>query len=271
MCNDILKISFQEDLAGQQDVTSSAIFSDEIDEYKLIAKQDGILCGQQIFADAFNYIDNETKVIFHFSDGDKIQKSQQIAILTGKICSILTAERVALNFLSHLSGIATKTAAFVHATRGKATILDTRKTLPGLRHLQKYAVRCGGGQNHRMGLHDMVMIKDNHIDGAGSIEKTIKLVREKWQNKFKIEVETRNIFEVKQALAQKVDVIMLDNMSLETMKQAVKIIDGACLTEASGNMSLERIPQVAETGVDYISVGELTHTVKAFDFSLRKG
>jgi nicotinate-nucleotide pyrophosphorylase (carboxylating) len=117
----------------------------------------------------------------------------------------------------------------------------------------------------------MVMIKDNHIDGAGSIEKTIKLVREKWQNKFKIEVETRNIFEVKQALAQKVDVIMLDNMSLETMKQAVKIIDGACLTEASGNMSLERIPQVAETGVDYISVGELTHTVKAFDFSLRKG
>jgi nicotinate-nucleotide pyrophosphorylase (carboxylating) len=271
MYEEILKFSFQEDLAGQPDVTSSAIFSDEKDVYKLVAKQDGILCGKKIFAAAFAFIDEQTKVQFNYADGDEINKTDLIATVEGKISSILTAERIALNFLSHLSGIATKTAAFVQATRGKTKILDTRKTLPGLRQLQKYAVRCGGGQNHRMGLYDMVMIKDNHIDGAGSIEKAVDLIRKKWHDKFKIEVETRNIIEVKQALAQNVDVIMLDNMSFDTMKKAVKIVDDNSITEASGNMSLERIAQVAETGVDFISVGELTHTVKAFDFSLKKG
>ena len=176
-----------------------------------------------------------------------------------------------MNLLSHLSGIASKTNEFVRETNGRSTILDTRKTLPGLRELQKYAVCCGGGENHRMGLYDMVMIKDNHIDAAGGIEKAVKKVREKWGSKFKIVVETRDLEEVKQAVRSGVDRIMLDNMNIETMHKAIELINGKTETEASGNMTLERISEVSRTGVDYISVGELTHTVKAFDFSLKRG
>ena len=176
-----------------------------------------------------------------------------------------------MNLLSHLSGIASKTNEFVRETNGRSTILDTRKTLPGLRELQKYAVRCGGGENHRMGLYDMVMVKDNHIDAAGGIEKAVNKVRDKWGSKYKIEVETRTLEEVGKALISGVDRIMLDNMNIETMRKAVELINGKTETEASGNMILDRISKVSQTGVDFISVGELTHTVKAFDFSLKRG
>ncbi|MDP8269291.1 MAG: carboxylating nicotinate-nucleotide diphosphorylase [Candidatus Tenebribacter davisii] len=268
---ELIKIAFKEDLNEMEDVTSSAIFQNEEDHFYLLAKDTGILCGIEIFEKTFLAVDPEIIIKTDFQDGDKIRSNEIIATIQGKVAAILQAERTALNLLSHLSGIATKTNEFVKLTKGKTKILDTRKTLPGLRKMQKYAVRCGGGENHRMGLYDMVMIKDNHIDAAGSIGKAVKKIRNKWGNKFQIEVETRNIYEVQQALDSGADRIMLDNMNLEMMQKAVKLISKRAETEASGNMTLDRISEVSQTGVDYISVGELTHTIKAFDFSLKRG
>ncbi|WP_218121824.1 carboxylating nicotinate-nucleotide diphosphorylase [Desulforhopalus singaporensis] len=269
---DLIRVAFGEDLQDAGDVTSDAIFEAEQDHYFLVAKQDGVLCGTKLFAGSFHYIDVNCRVNFNFKDGDRLCSGDRVAEVTGPIRSLLTAERVALNFIAHLSGIATLTRRYVDAAAsgGSTRILDTRKTLAGLRLLQKYAVKCGGGTNHRMGLYDMVMIKDNHIDGAGGIGRAVEKVRKRWGNRFKIEVETRNLVEVKEALANGVDVIMLDNMDLGEMRQAVAAIGGRAKTEASGNMTIERIPEVAQTGVDYISVGALTHSVPAFDFSFRK-
>jgi nicotinate-nucleotide pyrophosphorylase (carboxylating) len=270
MKKELLKAAFQEDFADLGDITGEAIFSEEIDSFKLISKDTGILCGIDEFVEVMRSIDDSITFKVFFKDSKKINVGDLIAELSGKVSSILKAERTALNILSHLSGIATKTNKFVIAATERSTILDTRKTLPGLRELQKYAVGCGGGKNHRMGLYDMVMIKDNHIDAAGGIDKAVNKIRSKWGTRFQIEVETRNLNEVKQAVECKADRIMLDNMNNSELSQAVEFIAGRSETEASGNMTLERIPEVAETGVDFISVGELTHTVKAFDFSLRK-
>ncbi len=268
MNKDLIKQALAEDLNKTGDITSQAIFEDKKARYKLISKDRGLLCGQNYFSDVFYLVDKKCIVQFYFEDGEEIDYQDKIATVQGKIKSILTGERVALNFLSHLSGIASKTHLFVKETSGKARIRDTRKTIPGLREAQKYAVKCGGGQNHRMGLFDMVMIKDNHIDGAGSIKNAVAKVRKKWGSKFKIEVETRNLTEVKEAIKGKVDVIMLDNMSLPEMKKAIKIIANQSLTEASGNMTIDRIRKVSEIDLDFISIGALTHSVKAFDFSL---
>lgn len=304
MAEKLLEIAFLEDLSDLGDVTSDAIFADDkSDTYWLVAKQDGVLCGAEIFRQAFHYIDRRCKVEFYSSDGNPLKdgailrKGEQVARIEGAVNSLLKAERVALNFISHLSGIATQTRKFVRAatldlkergdkspdlevndgirtdserTLNRAKILDTRKTLPGWRDLQKYAVRCGGGTNHRMGLYDMVMIKDNHIDSAGGITEAVNMVRRRWKDRFRIEVETRTIKEVEEALALGVDVIMFDNMDIPTMAEAVKVVNGRAATEASGNMTLERVRSVAQTGVDYISVGALTHSVTVFDFSLRK-
>ncbi|MEA2104108.1 MAG: carboxylating nicotinate-nucleotide diphosphorylase [Candidatus Cloacimonadota bacterium] len=264
----IIKYALEEDFRYRGDITSQAIFTAEKGEYKLVANDKGILCGSEYFCKVFAIVDEETRVKFLCHDGDEVFPKNRVADINGKIQSILKAERVALNFLSHLSGIATKTHSFVKRLRGETKILDTRKTLPGLREAQKYAVECGGGKNHRMGLYDLVMIKDNHIDGAGSIKKAVQKVKEKWGNKFKIEVETRNLEEVKEALKSGADIIMVDNMKLDEMKKAVKIIGEKALSEASGNMTVDRIAAVSQIGVNYISVGALTHTVKAFDFSL---
>ncbi|NQT65837.1 MAG: carboxylating nicotinate-nucleotide diphosphorylase [FCB group bacterium] len=269
--SELIKIALSEDLKDREDITSSAIFQNEKDYFYLLSKDKGILCGIEIFEKVITIIDSSSEIETEICDGDKIEKNAIIAKIFGKVSAILKAERTALNLLSHLSGIASKTGEFVKETNGRSTILDTRKTLPGLRQLQKYAVSCGGGENHRMGLYDMVMIKDNHIDAADGIEKAVKKIRNKWGNKYKIEVETRNIKEVKQALESGVDRIMLDNMNIKTMREAVELINGKIETEASGNMTVERISEVSRTGVDYISVGELTHTVKAFDFSLKRG
>jgi len=265
----LIKKAFAEDFADIGDVTSSAIFSDEKDDYYLLSKDDGVLCGIDFFQKVFLKIDENIELKIFKKDGEKIKNGEIVATIFGKVNSILKAERTALNLLSHLSGIASKTAKFVQKISGKTKILDTRKTLPTLRELQKYAVKCGGGENHRMGLFDLAMIKDNHIDAAGGIENAVRKIREKWNGK--IEVETRNLSEVKIALNCGVDRIMLDNMNNETMQKAVKIICRKAETEASGNMNLERISAVSETGVDYISVGELTHSVTAFDFSLKRG
>ena len=266
----LIEMAFNEDLLDKGDVTSEAIFSDEIYSFKLVAKEDGVLCGISVFSGVMDIADSTIKITEHFKDRDSISKGDIIADISGPVISILKAERTALNFLSHLSAIATKTSRFVDAAGGKVRILDTRKTIPGYRELQKYAVRCGGGENHRMGLHDMVMIKDNHTDAAGGITNAVKRIREKWGNRFSVEVETRNIKEVEEALEAGADRIMLDNMSNEEMKEAVDFIAGRAETEASGNMTLERIKGVAETGVDYISFGELTNSIKAFDFSLKE-
>ena len=265
----LVKGALEEDLAEAGDVTSKAIFTSETDSFNIVSKDNGILCGADIVREVFDEVDSEVSVTFLKSDGDALSSGTLVAVISGKVRSILTAERTALNFLSHLSGIATKTHTYTLAAKG-AVILDTRKTIPGLRELEKYAVTCGGGQNHRMGLHDMVMIKDNHIDAAGGIPQAVARIRSMWGDTYKIEVEARTLTEVRLALDSAADRIMLDNMSLQMMKEAVDIVGEAAETEASGNVTFEKIASIADTGVDFISIGGLTHTVTAFDFSLRK-
>ena len=263
-------MALEEDLGKKGDITSRAIFSGEVDNFVLIAKSEGILCGSGVFSQVCKKVDKRSSVVFEFHDGDRIRPGDVIARLSGKVASVLSAERTAINFLSLLSGIATKTAEFVAKTDGRVKILDTRKTFPGYRELQKYAVLCGGGSNHRMGLFDMVLIKDNHIDAAGNITEAVKNVRRKWGNRYKLEVEARNSNEVREALIAGADRIMLDNMDAPSMRTAVEVIGGKAEVEASGNMTFERISEVADTGVDFISIGALTHTVEAFDFSLKQ-
>jgi nicotinate-nucleotide pyrophosphorylase (carboxylating) len=265
----LIDLALEEDLQKNGDITSEPIFTYQNFTYKLISKDNGVLCGIEIFSRVFRQVDDQTRVISHFSDGSFIAKGDFIAEISGKVVSILKAERTALNFLSMLSAVATRTSEFVKESGGLVTVLDTRKTIPGFRLLQKYAVRCGGGSNHRMGLYDMVMIKDNHIDAAGGITAAVTSIRDHWGDKFKIEVETRNIGEVREALACGVDRIMLDNMSDSETMEAVRLINGTSEAEASGNMTLGRIKQVAATGVNFISIGEITHSIKAFDFSLK--
>ena len=282
MNNELIELALAEDLSQLGDVTSQAIFSDEEDTFYLYAKDRGVLCGTNIGKEVFTQVDPSVSVQFNFSDGESISYGDCIAVIHGKVLSILTAERTAINFLSNLSGIATKAKLYVnqvvksgtkdgHTSLHRQTvILDTRKTIPGYRELAKYAVTCGGAQNHRQGLYDLVMIKDNHIDAAGSITTAVTKVRRKWGNRFAIEVETRTLKEIHEALACKVDRIMLDNMSTAMMEAAVHIVAGKAAVEASGNMTLDRIAEVSRIGVDFISVGDLTHSVKAFDFSLKQ-
>lgn len=267
----LVEMAFEEDLGRNGDVTSRAIFSDETCSAKLVSKDEGILCGIDHFAYVMTCHDADIKVTKRKSDSQPLVKGEVVAELAGPAVSILESERIAMNFLSFLSGIAT--AAAVHAAslaEGSNTVLlDTRKTLPGYRSLSKYAVGCGGGRKHRMGLHDMVMIKDNHIDAAGSLQAAVEKVRAKWGSTFRIEVECRTSGEVEQALQCGVDVIMLDNMALEECAAMVASGKGACEFEASGNMTPERIALYSTTGVDFISAGGLTHSVRAFDFSLQ--
>jgi len=264
-----IDMALEEDLQDTGDITSESIFSDEEHTFVLISKDNGILCGEEAFTRVMKRLDSLTNVRFFFSDGNYIKQGEPVAEVSGKVISILKAERTALNFLSMLSAVATRTSEFVREAGGRAVILDTRKTIPGFRHLQKYAVRCGGGSNHRMGLYDMVMIKDNHIDAAGGIIAAVEKVRNRWGGRFKIEVEARNMSEVEEALNCRVNRILLDNMSREEIAMAVKHIGGVCETEASGNMTPEKIKPVASTGVDFISAGELTNSIRAFDFSLK--
>lgn len=267
--SNLIKTSLKEDLNNSTDITSSAIFLNEKAAFNLLAKDNGILCGMEIFSQVFKIIDKKCRISFFFKDKDKIKKGEIIADVEGDVFSILKAERTALNFISHLSGIATKVSLFVNKANDKIKILDTRKTIPGLRILQKYAVHCGNGENHRMGLFDMILIKDNHIDASKSIANAVDKVRIKWGKKFKIEVETRNLLEVEEALSCKVERIMLDNMKYSMMKKAVKIINKKCEVEISGNITLKKVKKYSNIGADFISIGELTHTIKPFDFSLK--
>jgi nicotinate-nucleotide pyrophosphorylase (carboxylating) len=270
-CETLIDLALAEDLGAGGDVTSQAVFVDETVDAVLVSKDTGVLAGIEVFRRVFEKVDSNIMIEFLRSDGDALASGDTVAHVRGKTISVLSAERTAINFLAFLSGIATETSKFVSeaSAGGRAVILDTRKTLPGYRELSKYAVRVGGGRNHRMGLHDMVMLKDNHIDRCGSISSAVHRVREKWGSMYRVEVECRTAVEVGEALDSGVDVIMLDNMDFDQMKSAVRLCDGRSETEASGNMELDRIRAVSSIVVDYISVGKLTHTVRAFDFSLK--
>ncbi|MGD0819671.1 MAG: carboxylating nicotinate-nucleotide diphosphorylase [Desulfomonilia bacterium] len=266
LIDDIIQLALDED---GSDITSEAVFSDESRLRAFMkAKADGIIAGVHVAKRVFMLSDPGIVCIFEVHDGQAVTVGQKIAVITGPARGILKAERVALNFLQRMSGIATSTAAYVKKLEGtKARILDTRKTAPGQRVLDKTAVLLGGGENHRMGLWDMSLIKDNHIDAAGSIAEAVGRVRSAFPG-VSVEVEARNIGDVETLLALKVDRIMLDNFSIDAMKQAVELVHGLIPLEASGGITLDTVRTVALTGVDYISVGEITHSVHALDISM---
>lgn len=235
-----------------------------------VAKADGVLCGLDIAMRVFTLLDDTFTYTVHKNDGDEVKAGDLIVEFNGKTACLLKGERTALNIIQHMSGIATATNKAVKLVEGtNASVTDTRKTLPGLRALQKYAVVCGGGKNHRYNLSDGAMLKDNHIDAGGGITNAVKILRSKLGHMVKIEVETRNFDEAKEAVEAGADIIMLDNMTNAQMKECVEYIDGRAKTEASGNITLDNIAEVAKTGVDIISLGALTHSVKAFDISMK--
>ena len=260
--------ALEEDI-GSGDVTTDTIVPANASlRGRIVAKEDGVVAGLEIARQVMLSLDQSIVFDAQVEDGTKVVRGTVLADLDGPARALLTGERIALNFLGRMSGIATLTRKFVDAVSGtKAVILDTRKTAPGLRLTDKLAVRLGGGQNHRTGLFDMVLIKDNHIDFAGSITAAVERVRASG-TKLEIEVETRTLDDVREALALGVERILLDNMSIDTMREAVAICDGRAKLEASGNVTLDNVLEVAGTGVDYISVGALTHSPKVFDVSL---
>ena len=263
-----IKSALDEDI-GSGDVTTDTIVpADATLRGRIVAKQDGVVAGLDVAKEVFLTLNNGIRFLAKAEDGSRVTRRDVLADVEGPARALLTGERTSLNFLGRMSGIATLTRKFVDAVAStRATILDTRKTAPGLRTTDKLAVRLGGGQNHRTGLFDMVLIKDNHIDFAGSITQAVERVRAS-QTKLEIEVETRTLDDVREALALNVDRILLDNMSPAMMREAVAICGGRAKLEASGNVTLDNVLEVAKTGVDYISVGALTHSPLVFDVSL---
>ncbi|MCF6093078.1 carboxylating nicotinate-nucleotide diphosphorylase [Microaerobacter geothermalis] len=267
--NRLLELALLEDI-GHGDITTEAIFShvDLLEGY-LIAKQEGRIAGLDIAKQTFQLLDQGIHFTFYIEEGADVEKGTIIAELKGKARAILSGERVALNLLQRMSGIATETRDICKIVEDlPVKIADTRKTLPGLRMLDKYAVFIGGGSNHRFGLSDAVMIKDNHISGAGSISKAVELVRQYVGHMVKIEVEAENLEQVKEAVESRADVILLDNMLPSEIKESLKWINGRAITEASGGINPKNIREYALTGVDIISLGWITHTVRALDISL---
>ncbi|MFC1632463.1 carboxylating nicotinate-nucleotide diphosphorylase [Candidatus Omnitrophota bacterium] len=264
----IVKTALQEDI-GKGDITTRLLVPDKKVKAQILAKQDGIICGLDIARLVFKAVDKKTRLRCLVSDGARVKEGEILVRLQGKAVSILTAERVALNFLSHLSGIASKTNQYVQKIKPhRAKIMDTRKTTPGLRILEKYAVRCGGGTNHRIGLWDQVLIKDNHLAVCGqqlSASSLKKLLSSKPKG-MKVEIEVKTLRQFKQVLPVKPDIIMLDNFSLANIKKAVKL--NAQKLEVSGGVNLSNVRQIAATGVERISIGELTHSAPALDIAL---
>ena len=265
----VIDYALKEDIGDGDITTNSLIPIDLKAKATMIAKSSGVIAGLSVAEYVFRTLSSDITWNTFVNDGDKISSGDVILEVSGSYRALLTGERVALNFLQRMSGIATMTANYVEVLRDfKTKILDTRKTVPGLRLLDKYAVMTGGGTNHRIGLYDMVLIKDNHIKIAGGITKAVAQVKKNLPDGIKIEVETTTVEEVLEALAARVDIIMLDNMNNIIMAECVKIIDGKAKVEASGNMTIERLNEVAATGVDFISIGALTHSVTAFDISM---
>ncbi|MDO8753973.1 MAG: carboxylating nicotinate-nucleotide diphosphorylase [Anaerolineales bacterium] len=266
---DSIRRALDEDIRTGDVTTDSIVPMEAMMNGKIIAKQNGVVAGLDIARAVFAMLDDSIQFTAHVDEGQRITPNVELISLRGHSRPLLTGERTALNYLGRMSGIATLTRQFVDAVSGtKAVILDTRKTAPGLRTLDKLAVKLGGGENHRIGLFDMILIKDNHIDFAGGIEEAVRRARD-YQSGLEIEVETRTLEDVKVVLNLGIERILLDNMSIEMMNESVRITNGRAKLEASGNVSLETVRQIAETGVDYISVGALTHSAKVFDFSLQ--
>lgn len=273
--DELIRMALREDIGDGDHSTLACIPSTAVGTAKMVAKQDGVLCGAIVGERVFHQVDPTLKVSLLKNDGDAVKKGDIVMLVEGHSGSILTAERTALNFMQRLSGIATETKRMVAMLDGLNTrLLDTRKTTPNMRLLEKYAVACGGGTNHRIGLYDMIMLKDNHIDFAGGIEaaidRTRQYLKEKGKN-LKIEIEVRNLDELERVLAHGgVDRIMLDNFDVPTLREAVHRIGGRFETEASGGITDQTLRPYAETGVDFISVGALTHHIKSLDLSLVK-
>ena len=268
--NALITTALEEDLHDIGDITSDATVGRDVSgSAEIIAKQNGVIAGQFLSRRVFEHVNSEIAYTEIKKDGESVESGDCVSHIEGPAQSILTAERTALNFLGRLSGVATTTALYVDKIKHtRAKILDTRKTTPGLRELQKYAVRIGGGSNHRMGLFDMFLIKENHIRVCGSITEAVHRCKSTEHSGAAIEVETTNLEEVKEAITAGADRIMLDNMSIGEMKKCVDYIAGRAEVEASGNISLDTIQAVAETGVDFISVGAITHSSYTFDYSL---
>lgn len=265
----LIDLAIEEDI-NTGDITTESLIPDSLNAVaEMTAKAEGVISGLALIRRVFEKFEKDIKWTPFVKDGEKVKRGDVILRIEAKYSTLLKGERISLNILQRMSGIATKTADYVNELKGyKTELLDTRKTVPGMRIFDKQAVSDGGAKNHRMGLYDLVMIKDNHIKIAGSITKAVEQIRKNVGQGIKIEVETTNLGEVKEALECNVDIIMLDNMSNDLMKEAVMVVAGRTKTEASGNMTIERLKSVAETGVDYISVGALTHSVTALDISM---
>ncbi|RMF59453.1 MAG: carboxylating nicotinate-nucleotide diphosphorylase [Calditrichaeota bacterium] len=269
----LVDLALREDLGELGDVTSAALLRpDEVGRAKIIARQAGVVAGTEIAARVFRTVDSSVRVEARVADGARVNEGEELVSLYGPLAAIFTAERTALNFLQHLSGIATLTSKFVAAVHGtRAVILDTRKTTPGLRRLEKAAVVAGGGTNHRMGLYDMVLIKENHLAAAGGIAKAVSEVKRYLRSRNlvrKIEVEIKSLAQLAEAVDAEVDRIMLDNLDPSAVREAVRQVAGRAELEVSGGVALENVREFAVTGVDYISVGALTHSAPALDLSL---
>ena len=266
----LIRMALQEDITSE-DVSTNAVMPTEVKgTVDLIAKEDGIIAGLDVYARVFQMLDEKKEIDFKCKDGDEVKKGELMATLTGDIRVLLSGERVALNYLQRMSGIATYTRQVAKLLEGsKVTLLDTRKTTPNCRVFEKYAVRVGGGCNHRYNLSDGVLLKDNHIGAAGSITKAITMAKEYAPFVRKIEIEVETLEQVKEAVEAGADIIMLDNMTPEVMKQAVELIDGRAQTECSGNITKENIARIREIGVDFVSSGALTHSAPILDISMK--
>ncbi|HRT62770.1 MAG TPA: carboxylating nicotinate-nucleotide diphosphorylase [Syntrophales bacterium] len=266
----IIRAALEEDIGSGDVTTDAALTGEETGRARALVKQDTVIAGGEVFREVFLTHDPALEVVLFRRDGETAQAGEVVAEVSGRLKSILTAERVALNLFQRMCGIAAQTRRYAEETKGtKAKILDTRKTMPGLRILDKYAVTVGGGCNHRIGLYDGILIKDNHISAAGGITAAVRRVTGHAPLLVRVEVEVKNLEEVREALSAGAHVIMLDNMGREDMKKAVDLIAGRALVEASGNVTLERVREIAQTGVDFISTGAVTHSVAAADISLK--
>ena len=261
-----VRSALNEDI-GSGDLTAELIPPEKMNKAEVISREPAVLCGSAWFDEVFRQLDATTRIDWSFTDGDRIMPEIPLCRISGRTRTLLTGERTALNFLQLLSGTATVTEAYVSMLAGtKTRLLDTRKTIPGLRSAQKYAVTCGGGKNHRMGLYDAILIKENHIQAAGGIQPAVQLAKSRYRQ---VEIEVENMQELEQAIAAGADTIMLDNFDLELIRDAVRINQGRSLLEVSGNVTLATLPELAATGVDFISSGDLTKNVRAIDFSMR--
>lgn len=268
--DELIKSALREDISSEDVSTNAVMPYYQEGTVNLIAKQDGIICGLYVFKRVFELLDSNVRVEFYFKDGDRVKNKDLVATVTGDIRVLLSGERTALNYLQRMSGIATYTNEVAQLFEGSKTkLLDTRKTTPNMRIFEKYAVKVGGGHNHRYNLSDGVLLKDNHIGAAGSVKKAVEMAKEYAPFVRKIEVEVENLEMVKEAVEAGADIIMLDNMSVEMMKEAIEIIDGRAETECSGNVTKENVAKLTNIGVDYISSGALTHSAPILDLSLK--